>query len=458
MPSAILAERAPERGASLAAVLKPAALRRRGRRWVRRLVRRALIRHVQARPRDGERETVTILLASAWGMGGTIRAVMHAADYLVQRHDVEIVSLIRAVERPFFDFPPGVRVTPLDDRRPGATPHGLRLLRRVLRGRPSLLMHREDRFFPESSLWTDIRLIRLLRGRSGVLMSTRPGLNLLAADLSPPGLITVGQEHIHLRAHNPRLRRAMLRRYRRLDALVVLTERDLRRYEKRLGRHIRLERIPNIVPVADAAPPPPLESPLVLAAGRLSRQKGFDLLIRAFEQVVREHPEWRLRICGDGGQRPVLQHQIDAAGLDGVVELAEPARDLEREMRSASIFALSSRFEGFPVVLLEAMSVGMAVVSFNCPTGPSDVIEDHRNGILLPARDVDALARGICELIDDANLRRRLGTAARVSARRFSRDEVGPMWESLLQELNRERRSHSAARARAPGSTPPATA
>jgi glycosyltransferase involved in cell wall biosynthesis len=416
-------------------------------------VRRALRRYVRARPRGrppGDPGRVIILLGSAWGMGGTIRATLNLAGYLAQRHDVEILSLMRRRETPFFPFPPGVTVTALDDRRPGATPLPLRPVRSLLTARSSVLMSRQDRLFPETSLWTDVRLVRRLRGQSGFLIGTRPGLNLLAADLSPPGLITIGQEHMHLRAHPDELQRRLKRRYRHLDAVVVLTERDRRRYQRLLRGKTRLEQMPNSVPPVDGDTAS-LDGTAILAAGRLGRQKGFDMLIKAFAQVAPTHPEWRLRICGDGGWRPRLERLIAEYGLEDAVTLAGPVEQLDDEMRTAALFVLSSRFEGFPLVLLEAMAAGLAVVSFDCPTGPRDVIDDHRNGILVPRRNIDALAEGMRELMDDPALRRRLGAAAAETARGYSMDAIGPRWEALLDELR-----ESASRERRPAGSAPA--
>jgi glycosyltransferase involved in cell wall biosynthesis len=121
--------------------------------------------------------------------------------------------------------------------------------------------------------------------------------------------------------------------------------------------------------------------------------------------------------------------------VGGTVQLAGPAQDMGAEFGAASIFVLSSRFEGFPLILIEAMSKGLAVASFDCPTGPSDIIDDHRNGLLVPHKDVDALAGAIRELIEDEALRRACGAAAAVSAREYSIEAVGPRWEALFEDL-----------------------
>ena len=117
-----------------------------------------------------------------------------------------------------------------------------------------------------------------------------------------------------------------------------------------------------------------------------------------------------------------------------------PAEDIGADMAEASVFVLSSRFEGFPLILLEAMSKGMGVVSFDCPTGPADIVDDHRNGLLVPHEDVEGLSRAIREIVEDEELRRRTAAAAIETAQQYTIEEIGPHWEELLEELSREPR------------------
>ena len=277
--------------------------------------------------------------------------------------------------------------------------------------------------------------MRRLRRRTGFLITTRPVLNLIAADLRPPGLVRVGQEHMSHDVWGRRLRRAMVAAYPRLDVLVALTEGDRARYEQVTGGRLRTERIPNSVS-ALGGPEPDLAAPLLVGAGRLTSQKGFDRLIDAFAKVAPDHPAWRVRIHGRGGRRDDLRRQIDAAGLGDRVELAGATKDMGAAMAEGSIFVLSSRLEGFPLILLEAMSKGLAPVAFDCRTGPGDILDDHRNGLLVPDGDVDALAAAMAELMADEDLRRRCAAAARETARAYDmQGAVGPRWETLLADL-----------------------
>jgi glycosyltransferase involved in cell wall biosynthesis len=371
--------------------------------------------------------SVRILLGHAYGMGGTIRTGLTLAEYLAGARPVEVVSVLRRRDEPFFPFPCGPAVRALEDRR------GRRgLIDRL----PSLLIHPDDYAYAWCSLRTDVALVRWLRALpGGVLITTRPAFNLLAARLAPRGVVTIGQEHLHLSSYRPRLAADIRRGYRRLDAVAVLTSHEARTYRALLdGAPTRVAHIPNALAPAER-PASTLDAAEVVAAGRLNSQKGFDLLIAAFAIVAARQPSWRLRIYGSGPERPRLQLQIDALGLAGNVTLEGRHPQLGQAMAAASLFALSSRFEGFGMVLVEAMGAGLPVVSFDCPHGPADIISDGRDGLLVPAEDVDGLAAALLALIEDPDRRRRYGQAALQTAREYAITAIGPRWDRLLAEL-----------------------
>ncbi|MGN9844376.1 glycosyltransferase [Nonomuraea sp. H19] len=389
------------------------------------LLRVANRRRVRLAGPAGTRE-VKILLLHAYGMGGTIRTVLNLASTLSADHDVEIVSVVKTRERPFFPMPPGVRVTFLDER---PRRHRSRLLR-------SRLIPREETAYDRFDLRTDLALLRFLRGlRTGVLITTRPGLNLAAALLAPPGVITIGQEHTGFGSHKRPVRKMIARRYGRLDALVTLTEADLGAYRTALGsrapRH--LLRIPNATPPISGGPSP-LSAKAVIAIGRLAKVKGHDLLLRAWEQVSVAHPGWTLCIVGSGVERARLLALVAELGLDSV-ELPGPSRDVGAQFDDASLFVLSSRREGFPMTLLEALSKGVPVVAFDCPHGPGEIITHGHDGLLVPPQDVDALAAAIGLLLENEDERCRMGQAALRTSRQYDREVIGGRWTALLAEL-----------------------
>jgi glycosyltransferase involved in cell wall biosynthesis len=395
---------------------------------------RALFRPRRARPEPGDRH-VRILIGYAWGMGGTIRTTFNLATHLARSHEVEVISLIQGPKKPFFDFPPDVPVSALEDRSEGRVAGRAE---RLLRALPSVLVHPQDYAYSGSSLWTDVQLVRRIRSiRSGVLIGTRPAINIVLAALAPPGVVTIGQEHMHFGSHRAWLSADILRWYPHLDAFATLTEDDRRDYREALtpvAPRMRIERIPNAVAVLDGETSS-LDRSVVVAAGRLKNQKGFDLLIRAFAPVAAEHPDWLLRIYGAGEKRPELEQLVAELGLEESVALKGRTKRLGEVLSRASLFALSSRFEGFGMVILEAMSKGLPVVSFDCPRGPSDLVSPGVDGLLVPNGDVPAFSRALLELIEDPERRRRYGAAALEKAARYDMATIGRQWDTLLEDL-----------------------
>ena len=256
-----------------------------------------------------------------------------------------------------------------------------------------------------------IRKLRSLDG--GILITTRPAFNVIAAKFTPARVVTVAQEHLNYHAHRPGLAREIKRHYSKLDALVVLTHDDRRDYGELLGEGPDARRPDHERPASpDRGEPARAREKIVIGAGRLTWQKGFDLLIDAFVPVAEKHPDWKLRIYGDGVRRWRLKRRIIRQGVYNNVFLMGATQRLGEMMSRASVFALSSRYEGFGMVIVEAMSKGLPVVSTDCPRGPAEIIDQGRDGILVPNEDVEALTRGILELIEDDERRAGYGEAA----------------------------------------------
>jgi len=437
-PAAGMAARPATRGGSQRLRQVKLWLAERGQALGRPLVQLAAGRpHMAHGGPASARPRVYVLLLHAYGVGGTIRTSFNTAGWLAREHDVEVISVIRRRERPALPFPDGVRLSAVDDLRERPGPLG-----RVLRALPSVLVHPEDYGWSACSLLTDLRLARRLGSLApGVLITTRPGLNVAAPSLVPPGVRVLGQEHMNFTSHRPGLLARIRSEYPKLDALAVLTEDDLRDYSKLLGPQ-RVVQIPNALP-AVAGPVSPLEEKVVVAAGRLRGQKGFDLLIRAYADVVRERRDWRLRIYGSGEERERLRELILELGLYNHVFLMGTSHALHEELTKASIFVLSSRYEGFGMVILEAMSCGLPVVSFDCPRGPGEIVDDGVDGALVPNGDVARLGRAILDLIEDEGKRRRYAAAALGKARQYEIANIGPRWDALIRDLGGAAAGHA---------------
>ncbi|MEV4096411.1 glycosyltransferase family 4 protein [Streptosporangium saharense] len=376
---------------------------------------------------------VRYLLLHAYGMGGTIRTVINQANAMAGAgHEVEIVSVVRRRDASRFPVDPRVTVTALVDQRDGIYQDSLgRRAWRRLRGKVVPSGEFAAAYFTERVEKAVIDYVSSLR--DGVLVTTRPALNLISARRTPRSVVRVAQEHINLTTHPESVRREIARHYGRLDAVATLTGTDRKDYQALLP-DTPVVRIPNAIHLLGRAPSRQDER-LVVAAGRLVPQKGFDLLVPAFAQVVRHRPDWRLRLYGTGPRKAALRALVREHRIGDNVTLMGRSDRLDRELAQASVYVLSSRFEGLPMVMIEAMAHALPVVAFDCPTGPRDVLTPGIDGLLVPPGDVDALAGGLLRLIGDRELRLRMGAAAVRTAMDYSPEVVTPMWERLFAEL-----------------------
>jgi len=182
-----------------------------------------------------------------------------------------------------------------------------------------------------------------------------------------------------------------------------------------------------------------LVSQKVIAAGRISPVKKYDHLIKAWKLVYEKQPEWELHIYGDayGSALDELNILIDKLDLASVVQLLPSVDDLTHTMLDYSVFAMSSETECFPTVLLEALSVGLPIVSYDCPNGPKNIIKDHEDGLLVPERNIKLLAKSLNLLIKNDSLRKEMGTKAKENCKRFHTDQIMAQWVEALKSIKK---------------------
>ena len=178
-----------------------------------------------------------------------------------------------------------------------------------------------------------------------------------------------------------------------------------------------------------------LDSKIVLAVGRLTKQKGFDLLLESWKIVSSKHNDWNLVIVGEGEEYESLNNKIKNIGIEESVSIKPFTRDIQQYYKNSSIFVLSSRYEGFGLVVLEAQAFGIPVVAFNCPTGPRNIINDGIDGYLVEAENIDKLAKQIIMLIKDKNIRTKVGENAIKNIEKFKIENIMKQWNSLIIDL-----------------------
>ncbi|MFF8934401.1 glycosyltransferase family 4 protein [Streptomyces paradoxus] len=384
---------------------------------------------------------ISFLIHNAYGIGGTITTTFNLAGALAEGHDVEIVSALRHREHPSLVPDPRVRLRALVDLRKEAD--------HPLHQRPAKVFPPAEYRHHQYSELTDQRIGECLAALDAdVVIGTRPGLNVHIARQAPQHVLRVGQEHLTLDNHSPRLRTSLRRAYRRLDVITTVTEADAAAYRRKMwlpGVHV--EALPNSVP-DPVLPPADSTAKVVIAAGRLVPVKRYDLLIEAFARVAAVHPDWQLRIYGKGEEEPRLRELIERLGMWNNVFLMGAATPMEAEWAKGSIGAAASDFEPFGMTIVEAMRCGLPVVSTDCPHGPGEIIADGTDGRLVPVGDRDALAAALLDLVGDDERRSRMSRAALDNARRFAPGPVVAQAERLLEAA-------AAARSTGRTATPP---
>jgi glycosyltransferase involved in cell wall biosynthesis len=281
-------------------------------------------------------------------------------------------------------------------------------------------------------------LRRVVRERApDAVLSFMTSMNVLAilACLGSNTRVVVS-ERIDPQSHRPEKLWEILRAltYSRTDVLVAQTKQAADWFRNRLPR-TQVVTIPNPVVPSDgsAVAESLVAGPYILAAGRLVPQKGFDVLLRAFERVAREHPDLRLVIAGEGPEGPALKEQAARLDLAARVLFPGAVRSLPALMRNAVAFVLASRYEGFPNVVLEALANAAPVVATDCPGGPREILADGKHGLLVPTEDAAALGDALNRVAGDPQLRSRLSMAGEAALQNYRLDRVASTWERLLQ-------------------------
>lgn len=366
---------------------------------------------------------------SLYNPGGMERVLLNKVSRLAAAgHEIVIVTTDQQNRPPFYRFPSGVRLIDLginyslDNDKPvykripaylhKRSIHRRRLTEVLMRERPAItlsLYPSESSFIPEINDGSR-KVLELHFNRYFRLQYGRKGLT---------GLID---------RYRSRKDEKIARKF---DSFVVLTEEDKTYWGN----------MPNISVIPNAALPMPLKSDCspkrVIAVGRLDYQKGFDRLINVWELVKKNNASkgWRLDIFGQGEWHDMLEEMIRTKGLSESAKINAPSPDIASEYARSSIIAMTSNYEGFPMVMIEGMSAGLPVITFDFKCGPRDIISDSIDGHIIPDGDLNAFADAMLQLMADDDKRRRMGRAATAVIDRYSEERVMHQWASLFEKL-----------------------
>lgn len=368
-----------------------------------------------AEPPLGPRRLTLVISALVLGGAERVMTVL-AHEWAAAGRTVTLINFAGPAQVAFYALDPAVREIRLDLRRDSHNPLDgilanlgriVRLRRAIRRSRPDLVISFIDR--------TNVLTLAATIGS---------GVPVIVAEHTDPRHGSSGRAWSALR----------LLLYRRAAAVLVLTHGALEAFPPVIRR--RMVVMPN--PAGrelEGRTPAALDQPTIVAIGRLSREKGYDQLIRAFARIAAGRPEWRVVIWGEGAERESLEALRSELGLADRVALPGITRQPLDELGAASILALPSRREGFPMVAVEALACGVPVVAFDCHSGPRELIRDGVDGRLIAADDVAGFADALAGLIDDPAERRRLGANGPQIVVPFAIERVLAAWEDLFAKV-----------------------
>jgi len=364
--------------------------------------------------------------------GGYDRIIIEKANYLAEHgHDVTITVASHALGKPYYPISDKVNLVDFDINFHRQYGHNIfyraliyftymRRYQRAVRNflytnRPDVVITTLGR---EIDFITDIQDGSAKIGESHIAKDFVRNLHLM----EKKGIVYRMVAHFW--------RKKLNKKVRKLDALVLLTQHDADSW-KGVTKTIV---IPNSLPFYPKQASS-CENKQVIFVGRFYEQKGLEYLVETWEKVHCQHRDWILHMYGEGEQESMLRQLIQKNSLEEVVVVHQPSRHIMEKYLESSIFLFTSRFEGFGMVLIEAMACGVPVVSFDCPWGPADIIKNGEDGFLVEYLNTDEAAQRVCQLIENPIMRKKMGANARKNIQRYNRDIVMKQWSDLFENL-----------------------
>lgn len=372
---------------------------------------------------------IVYLIAGTFNAGGMERVLTNKANWLVQHgYEVAIVTSDQRGREPYFKLDERIQTFDLGINYDGN--NGM-LLRKLVRYPFKQWKHRRRLSKLLCQLKSDVVVCMFNNDVSFAYKIPDGSHKVLEAHFSKNKKLLYGRSGWWALADRWRTRQEekIVRNY---DRFVVLTHEDQQMWGD----------LPNICVIPNSGPTPlPIPSmegsrylsKQVLAIGRLDYQKGFDTLLDIWHRLGKDKDGWKLDIIGDGPMRGALLQQAVCLRIQNSVRLLKPTEHIQEAYLNASIFVLTSRYEGLPMVLLEAQACGLPIVAFACPCGPRDIITDGVNGYLIENRDETQFAQRLTTLMDNPALRQKMGKAALLSSEQFSEEHVMGRWQEVFK-------------------------
>lgn len=346
--------------------------------------------------------------------GGTERVAIAIANELVKKDDIKIefLSLVEQNKKPFYQIDDRIKRYALGSKWKNPGPGYLTYLPKL---RKYLKEHSID-------IIIDIDIVL-------------DSLSIPSAKKTGTKVIT--WEHFNCNFEISVFYRRLIAKYavKHADYIVTLTQRDARCFTKKLGRVNNIGAIHNPIMMEPVTLGKVPRENWIVTAGRLVYQKGIEYLAEVAVPVLQKHPDWKWIVLGEGPDRKILEETIQQYHLENQLVLKGQVKNIEEYLQRAKIYALTSRYEGLPMTLLEAMTYEVPIVSFDIDTGPDDIICDGVNGFLIPPFDCNQMSEKLGLLMEQEELRTQFEKATQKEIEKFQLDDIIKNWEKLISQM-----------------------
>ncbi len=389
------------------------------------------------------------ILSLHLGYGGIEKSIVALANLLCDKYQVEIACIYKLYDKEAFELDKRVKVKYLiHSNLPKRVEeykllffkfHWIKLIRKLWKDyfkKLKFVAFFKDAFLGISMYPKRAKVMKnyIKNSNANIMISTRTFLNEWLSECSKDNVITIGWEHNHYH-DNMKYAVDVIRSCKNLDYFVLVSKDLYQFYRKKLIDHkCRCVYIPNILDTIPARLAK-LEQKRLVSVGRLSKEKGYLDLLRIYNVLVKEHPDWTLDIIGDGPEREVLEEYIKEHHLEEKVTLHgfQGKEYIGEILNQSSIYLMTSYTESFGIVLIEAMSYGLPCVAFSSAEGAKELINSGSNGYLIKNRNNRAYIKKVEDLMEDIEIRKRIGKMGRKSIKKYSGDEVIKSWLDMIE-------------------------
>lgn len=372
------------------------------------------------------------ILSLHLGYGGIEKSIVTLANTLCEKYEVEIATCYNLYDKCVFDLDERVKVKYLNrDLKPNHD-----ALRDAFKRKNIFKIIKEVLFGIKVLYYRKKTMVKYIKNaKCDVIISTRDIFNYWVSGYSRDGVLKIGWEHNHFH-EDLKYADKVTNSAKNLDFLVLVSS-ELQKFYANTLRNSKCMciYIPNSI---DKLPSriAPLNEKRLVSVGRLSPEKGYLDLLKIYNRLRKEYPDWKLDIVGDGAERENLENYIKKNSLEDVVTLhGFQGKDyIDKLLHDSSIYVMTSYTESFGIVLIEAMSHGVPCIAFDSAEGAREIINSGENGYLIKNRNFDAMCMKMGTLINNQNERIKIGKQARDSVRKYTSDVVGEEWFTLIEE------------------------